>query len=77
MPIDFLKMFINTGIPFDKYLVQTLRTQSKCHVGTIKYEATAVYADRTTVKLTNNGGFCIRSMYIGHSAGIAGIVEHL
>ena len=45
MPIDFLKMFIDTGIPFDKYLVQTLRTQSKCHVGTIKYEATAVYVE--------------------------------
>ena len=77
MPIDFLKMFIDTGIPFDKYLVQTLRTQSKCHVGTIKYEATAVYADRTAIKLTNNGSFCIRSMYIGHSADIDGIVEHL
>ena len=50
MPIDFLKMFIDTGIPFDKYLVQTLRTQSKCHVGTIKYEATAVYADRNYSK---------------------------
>ena len=39
---DFLKMFIDTSIPFDKHLVQTLRTQPKCHVGTIKHEATAV-----------------------------------
>ena len=47
MPIDFLKMFIDTGVPFGKYLIQTLRTQSKCHVGTIKYEATAVYVELT------------------------------
>ena len=40
MLIDFLQMFIDTGIPFDKYLIQTLKTQSKYHVGTIKYEAT-------------------------------------
>ena len=39
---DFLKIFIDSSIPFDKYLVQTLRTQPKCHVGTIKHEATAV-----------------------------------
>ena len=32
---------------------------------------------RTTMQLTNNGSFHIRSMYIGHSAGIAGIIEHL
>ena len=32
---------------------------------------------RTTMQLTNNACFCIRSMYIGRSAGVAGIVEHL
>ena len=29
------------------------------------------------MQLTNNGSFCIGSMYIGRSGGVAGIVEHL
>ena len=29
------------------------------------------------MQLTNNGSFYIMSMYIGHSAGIAGIIKHL
>ena len=29
------------------------------------------------MQLTNNGSFCIGSVYIGRSGGVAGIVEHL
>ena len=29
------------------------------------------------MQLTNNGSFCIMSMYIGYSAGVASIIKHL
>ena len=74
MLIDFLKMFIDTGIPFSKSLVQLLEpNQNVILVQGWSYSRIS----RTTMQLTNNGSFCIRSMYIGHSAGIAGIGEHL
>ena len=74
MLIDFLKMFIDTGIPLDKSLVHLLEpNQNVMLVQVWSFSCIC----RTTVKLTNNGSFCIRSMYIGHSAGIASIVERL
>ena len=74
MLIDFLKMFIDTGIPFDKSLVQLLEpNQNIMLVQVWSYSSIS----RSTMQLTNNGSFCIRSMYIGHFAGVAGIIEHL
>ena len=74
MPIDFLKMFIDTSIPLDKSLVQLLEpNQNVMLVQVWSYSCIS----RTTMQLTNNGSFCIMSMYIGHSAGIAGIIKHL
>ena len=67
-------MFIDTDIPLDNSLVQLLESnQNVMLVQVWRYSCIS----RTTLKLTNNGSFCIKSMYIGHSAGIAGIIEHL
>ena len=67
-------MCIDAGIPFDKSPVQLLEpNQNVILVQALRYSCIS----RTTMQLTNNGSFYIRSMYIGDSAGIAGIVVHL
>ena len=74
MLINFLKMYIDTGITFDKSLVSLLEPSQNIMLVEV-WNYSCIW--RTTMQLTNNCSFCIRSMYIGHSAGIAGIGEHL